>query len=205
MVTLRDDVRAERRAAILEQATAIVGEHGYNGFGIQELAQRCGLTKAGLLHHFPSKEQLLIAVLRERDRQDEIAVAAFPGVVEPGHGGDPAALSTILTSLRAIVSRNATRPEFVRLYAMLRAEALHPDHPAHAWFCNREAATLEMFTQMVARHVDRPRSVARQVIALMSGLELQWLRDGQRFDLVAEWDLGIAALLPLPSARNAQR
>ena len=198
VATLSKPAATDRRATILAEATAIVGERGYNGFGLQELAQRCDLTKAGLLHHFGSKEQLLIAVLRERDRQDEIAVSAVSGIVAE----DSDDLATILASLRAIVARNASRPEFVRLYAMLQAETLHPGHPAHAYFDRREAATLAMFAQMLAPHVAQPVSVARQVKALMVGLELQWLREGQAFDLVREWGRGIAVLLPAQAAAD---
>lgn len=190
----REKTRIERRAEILAHTAAIVAERGYHGFGLQELATRCGLTKAGLLHHFPSKDQLLIAVLRDRDRQDEIAVNALAGL--EGTSGDVVSRSAMIAAFHAIVARNATRPELVRLYAMLRAEALSPDHPAHDFFGAREAATLDLFEQMIAPHAASPRSVARQAMALMIGLELQWLREDLGFDLVAEWDCAITTLFP---------
>jgi hypothetical protein len=56
---------------------------------------------------------------------------------------------------------------------------------------------------LVAPHVAEPRSTARQIHALMDGLSLQWLREKQAFDLVAEWDRAIAMLLPQP--RPARR
>ncbi len=99
-------------------------------------------------------------------------------------------------SLHAIVARNAGQPEMVRLYAMLRAEALASDHPAFSFFRRREAATIELFRQMVAGHVADPFSTARQIEALMNGLEAQWLRQDCRFDLVAEWDKAAAMIIP---------
>lgn len=194
MTDVRIQSRNERREQILSEAARIVSERGYHGFGIQELAQRCGLTKPGLLHHFPSKDQLLIALLRDRDRRDEIAVAA---ATDAGLAPEcePPSLAVVLGSLHAIVERNCAQPELVRLYAMLRAEALSPDHPAHSFFNAREAATLELFAQMVSGHVDHPRSVARALAALMTGLELQWLREDRGFDLLAEWDRAVATIL----------
>ena len=68
-----------RRAQLLAQTLRIVGERGYYGFGLQELADRCGLTKPGLLHHFGTKEQLLIAVLTEVDAERQAVLGAMFG------------------------------------------------------------------------------------------------------------------------------
>jgi AcrR family transcriptional regulator len=69
--TSRSNAPGARRAA--DQAIRIIGQRGYAGFGIQELAQRCQLTNAGLLYHFGSKDRLLIALLEDRDRRDAVA------------------------------------------------------------------------------------------------------------------------------------
>lgn len=195
MTSTREQGRIERRRLIIDQAATIVSERGYNGFGIQELATRCGLTKPGLLHHFPSKEELLIAVLRDRDRRDEIAVVAATQEAAEDVAGEHPSLQRVAKTLHAIVARNSTQPELVRLYAMLRAEALNRQHPAHAYFNTREAAARGLFGQMVAPYVTDPPTVARQLMALMLGLEMQWLRDGLGFDLVEEWDRAVSALL----------
>lgn len=195
MTSIREQGRIERRRLILDHATSIVSERGYNGFGLQELAQRCGLTKPGLLHHFPSKEDLLIAVLRDRDQRDEIAVvAATWDMARTGDAGH-LSLPQVRDTFRAIVARNSTQAELVRLYAILRGEALNPQHPAFDYFNQRESAVRTLFSQMIAPHVANPPAIARQLMALMLGLEMQWLRDEQSFDLVAEWDHALAALL----------
>lgn len=183
-----------RREKILDEAIRIIGQRGYHGFSIQELAQRCQLTNAGLLYHFGSKDQLLIALLQDRDRRDAVAVTSVVGLAGHHDAHGSIALDTVLELLRAIVQRNSEQPELVRLYTVLGAEALNEGHPARDYFTNREAATLEVFTRMIAAHVEQPQSTARQLLALMGGLEAQWLRAGQTFDLVAEWDLGVAKL-----------
>ena len=40
-----------------------IREKGYEGTSVQEIADACGLTKAGLYHHIQSKEQLLIEIM----------------------------------------------------------------------------------------------------------------------------------------------
>src|SRR4051794_14775999 len=86
MPTRAKKPRAEtalKRERILEETLRIVSERGYHGFGIQELAERCGLTKPGLLHHFGSKDQLLITLLNEVEGRKEAELAgAFAAAFE---------------------------------------------------------------------------------------------------------------------------
>lgn len=177
--------REDRRERILAAAIEIIGDKGFRGFSIRDLAIRCAMTDAGLLHHFGSKVGLLTAVLDERDRQDEIAVAAMLGeqVEHP-----PRSAQAVRAIFRSLVRRNAENPEIVRLYAMLRVEALAPDHPAYPYFRQRDAQVQRMFGELVSLITDEPESLARQILIAIDGLELQWLRDDQGFDLLAEWE-----------------
>ena len=138
-------------------------------------------------------------MLEDRDRRDAIAVHSIAGLTEQRDAHIGLSLVQVLKVLRAIVQRNSTQPEFVRLYAVLRAEALNQAHPARQFFVDREAGTLDAFARMVAPHVPSPRASARQLKALMNGLEDQWLRADCGFNLVTEWDRGVALLLPRPT------
>ena len=194
----RDDAEV-RRAQIVDEAIRVIGQRGYHGFTVQELAQRCALTNGGVLYHFGSKEKLLVAVLEERDRRiAETITPASAGFPSQKSGRREIPLTAALQVLRLIIARCVTQPELVRLYAVLQSESLDHTHPAHDYFLRREAMVLTEFTQIVAPHVAEPRSTARQIHALMDGLSLQWLREKQAFDLVAEWDRAIAMLLPEP-------
>jgi AcrR family transcriptional regulator len=60
----RDDGEGtERYRAILETAARVICLKGYEGTSMQEIAQACELTKAGLYHHIQSKENLLLAIM----------------------------------------------------------------------------------------------------------------------------------------------
>jgi len=52
-----------RREEILDEATRLFAERGYEGTSMADLAERVGLRKASLFHHFASKEVLYAAVL----------------------------------------------------------------------------------------------------------------------------------------------
>jgi AcrR family transcriptional regulator len=179
-----------RRQQILEAAIGLIGQLGYHGFTVQRLAQACGLTNGGLLHYFGSKELLLVAILEERDRREAAIIPAGLALTAGGQG-----VAAALGVFHAIVARSVAQPELLRLLVVLQSEALNRDHPAHDYFQRREAMVLSEFANVLAGGATAPRQVARRVLALMTGLEQQWLRADQGFDLVAEWDAAIAVLI----------
>lgn len=186
----------KRRKRVLDEAQRLIGARGYHGFGIQELAERCGLTKPGLLHHFGSKDQLLIALLRDRDARHEEAVIALLGDGYDASAGPVVKRALFVRGLRTIVARNIAQPELIRLQAILRVEAINAGHPAHAYFTAREAGKLQLIAERVAPFAADPVSAARQILALVGGLEEQWLREQHGFDLLEEFDRAIVKLLP---------
>jgi AcrR family transcriptional regulator len=56
------DSSKDRHRQILETAARLICEKGYDGASIQDIADACGLTKAGLYHHIRSKEHLLLEI-----------------------------------------------------------------------------------------------------------------------------------------------
>ena len=54
---------ASSREKILETAEALFARVGFAGVGLREVAERVGLSKSSLFHHFPSKVSLWLAVL----------------------------------------------------------------------------------------------------------------------------------------------
>lgn len=192
-----------RRKRILDEATVLVGRSGYHGFSVQELAERCQLTNAGLLYYFGSKEQLLIALLEDRMQRDAAAIHAAVGVQSGDF--DHLELEDVRRFFHIAVAQSVNEPDMVRLFNVISSEALDPGHPAHDYFQAWESGALDNFTRMIAPHVSHPRSTARQLVALMGGLQMQWLRTNGGFDLVAEWDRAAATVLPsTPRARRAR-
>jgi AcrR family transcriptional regulator len=194
-----------RREQIVEEAIRVIGQRGYYGFTVQQIAERCGVTNGGLLYHFGSKEELLLAVLKERDRRETAMINSVAGRAAQEAERNDSSLGAVLNLLRAIVERGTAQPELTRLYMVLQSEALDQAHPAHGYFRAREAMVLEAFAKMLAPHVPRPRVSARQIYALMDGLIQLWLRSGQTFDIVVEWGHAVAMLLPGPEYKRRRR
>jgi len=166
------------REHILATATAMFGESGYRGASLRDIAVRAGITHPGVLYHFPTKESLLLEVLRRRDALDGDAVASAVGLAE-------------LERHVEIARRNAERRGIIELFATLSAEATSPDHPAHAYFSERYervVAGIRRAYQQLAeagglRDGIEPDDAARQWVALMDGLQIQWLLDPARTDM----------------------
>jgi AcrR family transcriptional regulator len=170
---------AQRRREILDVATSLIATSGFNGIPVGRFAEACGMTKAGLLHYFASKEDLLVAVLERRDELDAFAFA--PDRVP---ATDAASSRALLTRL---VRRNLSQPSIVQLYTVLSAEALDPSHPAHAYFAERWEASTRAFEVCAFPWHPQPRRCAIQVHAFLDGLQVTWLRDPS-IDFEAEWN-----------------
>jgi AcrR family transcriptional regulator len=137
------------------------------------VAQSAGLSQAGLLHHFSSKEAILLAVLEDRDHADGRQSAV-------GHSGTP-----LLVALESLVAHNETDPDIVRLFSMLLGEGLDRSHPAHDFMVGRylrirARIARDLATDMAAGKVGGDvdaETLAAIVVAVMDGLQFQWLLD----------------------------
>lgn len=50
---------------IIEVATKLMSEKGYEGTSLQMIADKVGITKASIFHHFEKKEAILLAILHD--------------------------------------------------------------------------------------------------------------------------------------------
>lgn len=180
---------AQRRREILQTAIEVFAEYGYHGSSLREIAARVGLSETGLTHHFGGKRALLSAVIEERDNEDH---AAFT--------------DAHLTGIQELVRQNAQRPGLVQLFAMLSAEAIVATHPAHEFFTER----YERLRKQVGEYLrgaqreghiraDRdPDQAAAILLALLDGLQVQWLYN-RDVDMVAAFDAFYETWLAPPS------
>lgn len=185
-----------RRAMILDEAIRVIGVSGYNGFTIQGLAQRCGLSNAGLLHYFGSKDQLLVGLLEEIERREAEVLGPLVEQAISAAMPEAEARAALHAFLGQIATRFVASPELGRFQIVLQIESMDPAHPAHGWFGERAAMAHNGFARLVARWSAEPEATARQLVAMMIGLSFTWLRTDGAFDLVTEWKKACRALLP---------
>jgi AcrR family transcriptional regulator len=67
VAVIRAVFRQQIDEGILDQAAALFARRGFAKTSVQDVADAVGLSKAGLLHHFPTKDALYEAVLGQAD------------------------------------------------------------------------------------------------------------------------------------------
>ncbi|MFE0644930.1 TetR family transcriptional regulator [Streptomyces sp. NPDC058877] len=190
--TPRSAEAKQRQRDLLRIATDTFADRGYNNASLQEIADRAGLTQAGVLHYFRTKAQLLTSVLELRDASD----------IDRFGTERPRGLA-FLRHLVDTVARNAEREGIVRLYAVLSAESVTEGHPAQEYFRTRyeglRASIVEALQEACELgEIQDRRSVedtANAIIAVMDGLQVQWLLSPDRVDMADSTDRAITALL----------
>lgn len=170
------------REAALHAAIELIAEHGYAATSMAQVAAAAGISPSGLVHHFPSKSALLGAVLDHRDAQEPSP--------ERHDGSRP---WQVFDGLVELAGKNMQQRELVALYTTVIGEAANPDHPAHAWMVRH----FDLARGMLERDIgagrrqgwvreDAPAGrIARTTVAVMDGLQVQWLLDPS-IDMEAE-------------------
>ncbi|MGD6749585.1 TetR/AcrR family transcriptional regulator [Streptomyces sp. BH105] len=175
---------AARRAEIVKAARDSFAERGYTGASLRDIAERAGITHTGLLHHFRDKEELLTAVLAQRDIEEW----------EQGNSkvDEPEGLAPYL---REMLQQHQGSPELIRLWLELAATASRPDHPAHTYFVDRFEQSRIHMTQGMRELAAKgklhpgldPACGATLLQAVLNGLQIQWLLDPE-LDIVQAFD-----------------
>ncbi|MGW6376136.1 TetR/AcrR family transcriptional regulator [Rhodococcus sp. NPDC055112] len=200
-----DQAGRETRARILSAALRLFSERGYAGTSITAIARTAGLSAPGVLHHFPDKQTLLLAVLEDRGRlvADEQDISY-----------EDLTLTDALELMVRTVEENLHDREVIRLEHLCALAPGDSSELARQWSrlrLDRLRSASEVAAERALRSgevsaVERNdiTRMADLIIATLVGLEHLWLLD-ENFDMVA----GIRTLtsllanqfdLPMPQA-----
>jgi AcrR family transcriptional regulator len=160
----------DRKQRILAVAQRLLSRNGWRNTTLAQIAGEAGVSPAGLLHHFESKEQLLHAVLDARDLDDD---------AHSDRGGD------LLGEIAQVADRFNRAPELVGTFTVLLVENIDPDAPLH----DRLVARQRDATDIVAEAIRRGQTAGRyrsdidpavkavEILAFVHGMEMTWLLD----------------------------
>ena len=186
-----------KREEILSRALEVIATEGYAGASVKAIADAAGLSQAGLLHYFDSKDELFTEILRKRDEVD----AAHFGAVDV----DDVRAEDLRSGYVAVVRHNAEVPGLVQLFSRLAVEATDPQHPAHEYFLQRSVGLRTMYIDALTRaqaegalsaSVDA-ELIARIMQAVADGMQLQWMLDPD-VDMAAAVDALFSLVLTAP-------
>ncbi|TQL46644.1 TetR family transcriptional regulator [Homoserinimonas aerilata] len=197
-----------KRTEILKAAVEIFGSKGYTNGTLADIAEQVGMTHAGVLHHFGSKQKLLLEVLAYRDQAD------VADLVEQHIPGGPELFLHLVRTAFA----NARRAGIVQVYTVLSGESVTDDHPARSFFEERYTTlrreVSNAFLELCAREgVTEPDTIAEasaSILAVMDGLQLQWLLHPAAIELGRANEFAIRAIVnavlqPGPELESYQR
>jgi AcrR family transcriptional regulator len=104
--------RDHRYHEILEGAARLIFQRGYEATSMQEIAEACGLTKAGLYHHIKTKEALLLAIQHYgMDMFDDMVLAKVGDIADP-----VARLRECMARNIALVTQDASKEVLIILH-----------------------------------------------------------------------------------------
>lgn len=182
-----------RKQELLDSALVAFGQKGFYKASLADVASAAGITAAGLLHHFKTKEALLVELLRQRDL---VGLRDSPG-------GELPKGRALLQHLIDTMCRNMTQKVTTQMYAVLSAEGVTEAHPARQWFLERYHVLRRLISTAlvdaiadgdIATDIDVDPTAAA-IIAVMDGLQIQWLYEPDAVDLAEITCLAITALV----------
>jgi AcrR family transcriptional regulator len=161
----------DRRQRILAVAERLLARNGWRSTSLALIAKEAGVTPAGLLHHFESKEQLLNAVLDARDADDEIHADYRSG--------------DLISELSRVPERFERAPELVGTFTVLLVENIAPDAPLHDRLHKRYRDAADIITRLIERGQRDGQyrndfdaaNKAVEILAFINGMETLWLLD----------------------------
>jgi AcrR family transcriptional regulator len=151
------------RQRILDVASELFYRDGFRAVGVDTVVARSGVAKTTLYHHFPSKDDLIVAYLQD---SDERFWAWFEGAVASEH--EPRAK---LVALFAAVAKLARSPACLGCtFQGTAAEFPDPDHPGHRTARAHKQAVLRRLRELAAQAGARdPAELASELLLLMDG------------------------------------
>lgn len=189
----------DRRQRILSVAERLLARNGWRNTSLAQIAKEAGVTSAGLLHHFESKEQLLNAVLDARDLDDD---------AHADRSGD------LADEIKRVSERFVRAPELVGTFTVLLVENIQPDAPLHDRLLKRQQDARDIVADIIRRgqlsgryrpDFD-PATKAVEILAFVNGMETSWLLDPSLplQDVFKGYAEMLAHEIEVPSSRNGE-
>jgi len=174
----RGDARKER---ILRASIREFGRKGYDGTRVADIAREAGVTDAGVLHHFGSKQELFLAATAYREE-------VVWGVLD----GEPVSVRALFDGMIAMVRHSAADPDLLAFRAMLVGAYRAEGNPVAGRDSTTLSAALDWLTPIVRKGIAEgeidesvdPEQLVLEALALTEGIRTHWAALPGRIDYV---------------------
>jgi AcrR family transcriptional regulator len=178
------------RTRILDAATEIASERGYEGTSIALVSAKCGLPASSIYWHFKDKDDLIAAVI-ERSFAHWLSAWQMPG--------EGAARERLVAVALQIAEALLESPDFLRLGLMLALERRPVEPRARAMFLAVRAQAIDTLTPAIRGLAPgltdtQVHQLAAYAMAGADGLFIAKEIGGDSVDLPALFEMHAAAL-----------
>jgi AcrR family transcriptional regulator len=153
------------REMLIATATDLFYQHGFHAVGLDQIITRVGVTKTTFYNHFESKDDLIIAVLHERDERER---AEWMSIIQNKGGGDP---KLEILALFDLLEEWLASPEFRGcMFMKASTEYPSPRDPVHqAAMVHGESLLREVRARAHKGGAADPDALAGQLMLLLTG------------------------------------
>jgi AcrR family transcriptional regulator len=178
------------RERILDAATEIAAERGYEGTSIALVSKKCGLPASSIYWHFKDKDDLIAAVI-------ERSFAGWAAAWEVPEEGAPR--DRLVGLVTQIAKALLDSPDFIRLGLMLALERRPVEPRARAMFLQVRAETYDQLAETMRGFTPglseaQIHQLVTYAIAGADGLFIAREIGGDAVDLIALFELHARAL-----------
>ncbi|MCZ6465413.1 MAG: TetR/AcrR family transcriptional regulator [Proteobacteria bacterium] len=189
------------RQGLIDAAAGLFAEKGYGNTSVQAIAQQAGISRGSIFWHSGSKEGLLLAVV-------EASLRRFEDTLIPLLQVRTGSLRDVVFAFRDYMLRN---PPIGRLFYVLLFEGLGPRPQLlkdYARLHQRFRSYVRVWAERAAEAgilpdgID-PDGAGTVLVAVLTGLNLQWQIDPQGVDIGRASET-LAALLEKAFAQEGE-
>jgi len=151
------------RELLLEAATSLLAEEGYAALRVATVAQKAGVSLGGMLHHFPTKEAMVLAVIERLSAR--VARLAEQDAMKESKRGD------ILKLIAESATRFYAAPEFLvylDIFLSLRRKSVMAETLVEAMTSQRVSTEKLWASRLTSRGLDTDRAL--QIVRCIWGL-----------------------------------
>lgn len=167
--TVRQTKKEATRELLLEAATTLLAEEGYAALRVAAVARKAGVSLGGMLHHFPTKEAMVLAVIERLSiRVAHLAEQDAPRDEERGD---------ILKRIAESATRFYAAPEFLiylDIFLSLRRRTVMADTLVELMTSQRLATEKLWVSRLTRRGIghDNALQIVRCIWGLARGLAI---------------------------------
>lgn len=180
----------ERRTKILAAATREFGRRGYDKTRVADIARAAGVTDAGVLHHFATKQDLFMAVV---ERREEV----YQQIRMPA-----SSVRALFDDFIGAVRTAAEEPDLLRFRVMLTGASRMEGNPAYGRAVLGLENALRVLVPFVRERIEAgelrddtdPQQLILELLALNEGIRDQWATLPESIDYVAVFTAAAEAL-----------